>query len=110
MPLVVLVLVLQSTVAHVNVHTVLRDWGVLVGRPISVNTDGDDTTEEWLVSQLFTARKRVVAVRDGRLCPGEWFEAANDQWALEEIAGKHALTRFNWPTLDIMWLDTPVCH
>ena len=47
-------------------------WGQL-DMPLSVETDGDLSTREWLVRSIETNKLIVLAERDGRLCAGDWF-------------------------------------
>jgi hypothetical protein len=51
-------------------------WGNL-DTPRSIETDGDFSTREWLISSADTGLWRVVAERAGGICAGPWFNPLN---------------------------------
>ena len=61
----------QTIEDRISLHTL--NWGHIAIQPI--DADGDPTTDEWLVRTLPNGpwRYRVVAVRQQRICVGEWF-------------------------------------
>lgn len=86
--------------------------------PQSIETDGNDATQEWLVKSTATGEFRVLAVlADGRLCKGEWFpgRAAAGWFAppeLQKVGGVHKLISRDAlnGTIVVTSLDTPVCE
>jgi hypothetical protein len=82
-------------------------WGV-ISQPVSVDTDGDPATEEWIIGGLFTSQKRIVAMRPQGLCVGPWF-TVSPEWTLQVRGGRTVYTRLVWPVFDVMTLQTPVC-
>lgn len=95
----------QGPITQMDLSTL--GWGY-VSQPVAIETDGNPATEEWLVGVLFTARKRVVAVRPGGMCAGAWFEVGAE-WTLTTRGGRSVYTRLLWPVFEVMTIQTPVC-
>lgn len=74
-------------------------WGLL-SHPKSVEIDGNPLTQEWVVSQPFTANHRLIFADATGLnirCTGEWFDLSGG-WVWQRTAGPngvllHRLTR-----------------
>jgi hypothetical protein len=95
-------------------------WGKVSATP--VNADGNPATEEWLIQSRdsLNPRYRVVAVRNGGLCVGEWFNPIPEgQFGTHPVLGRignrdvlviNSAALFA-PTsaLTIVSLDTPQC-
>ncbi len=93
-------------------------WGQL-DLPVSVETDGDLATREWLVRRVHIFRApefRIVAERGGAACAGPWFNApAADLFttvAIQRVGLVHKLvTRDKGASVvHVVALDTPVCE
>ena len=91
-------------------------WG-RINPPISVETDGDLGTREWLIHSLDTGAYRVVVERGaGGPCVGPWFTVTHPlQFGLvsvQRVGIVHKLFVY-YPngTLDRFSLDTPaICQ
>ena len=102
-------------------------WGLVT--PHMVETDGNPATEEWAIQGTFFGFSvnqggnwRVVAVRNGGLCVGEWFNPGAGTVALTRgVDGRSRLlvteTAYNWKvnnipqqTARVVLLDTPNCQ
>ena len=90
-------------------------WGPL-DTPISVETDGDFSTSEWLVKTVDgTNRYRVVAERNGAICVGAWFTPSPSPFSavsLQRVGVTHKLVvrPYGGTTVTLLSLDTPVCQ
>lgn len=92
---------------------------VTPANPIPLDTDGDATTDEYLIGPSERRPggpdesggwdRRVVAIRDGQLCFGPWF-IVNEDWSLVVFHGRTAYTRTIGQTFQVMTLDTPICE
>lgn len=100
-------------------------WGAITAQPI--DTDANPSTDEWLVQPASDPRPlkfRVVAVRNGRLCIGDWFFprlnlhgfALLDGYTVEKREGRDKLIFLmhfgmpEWRELTVVSLDTPECR
>lgn len=72
----VLVLALATPAVAQTVTSVINlddlGWGPLE-TPRPIDTDGSPFTTEWLVQSIATRAFRVVALRNGSVCAGDWF-------------------------------------
>lgn len=112
---VLLVLALAVPVSAQTVESTIDlaalGWGP-VEIPAKINTDRDTTTQEWLVRSVTTRMYRVVALRDGGLCVGDWFFPTIG-WTVETKMTPDPAT---FETLDLFGvmrtvkIDTPVCQ
>lgn len=99
------------------------NWGTVTAEP--VDTDGDPATPEYLVERTTfdtyagTHDLRVVAVRDGAICPSAWFHVRtlpgepirvtrHDRRDRIVVPGR-AYGVFGAMPLTIVRLDTPTC-
>ena len=102
-----------TTAGHAQTMTARLDlgtlgWGFLT-QPQAVDTDANPATQEWLIGQLFTDWRRVVAVQaDGRLCAGPWF-SVGPEWQLQPAPGRSRYVRLVWPMFEVLQLEHPVC-
>ena len=116
-----LVLVFSASTASAQTVEATLDMTALGWGPLSlpqlVETDGDLSTTEWLLTRPSTTRilaneMRVVAERNGTLCAGEWF-AAVPIGALSSVQRRgltHVLVVKDGTSAKIVRLDTPVCN
>lgn len=83
-------------------------WGV-IAHPVSVNTDGNPATQEWLIGPMFSRDRRVVAVQpDGRVCVGVWMVIPSEA-VMQTLHGRTVFTRIAWPNMEIIELHHPAC-
>lgn len=80
--------------------------GAVVGLPTAIETDGNLSSQEWLLSQVFTANKRIVRVTAaGAVCMGPWFAVGSD-WTLQRQSnGLFVYTRLLWPLFSVLSLQ-----
>jgi hypothetical protein len=133
MPRALLVVALLTLSSSAFAQTVERTidvtamgWGPV--QVHAVETDGDPTTEEWLVSQLpwqwLDGRwhrfdlYRVVAVRDNAPCIGDWFDPRppSNASVLVDVARRGAVDKLlmhdfmdGTYRLHVVSLTTPQC-
>lgn len=120
--LLLAVVVLSSSVLSAQtksrVNLMSLGWGTLLSVD-DVNTDGNEATEEYLVSrayEVFNREFRVVALRDGRICAGEWFvvvtlslDPSSPGWKIQKRGGVDKLTRMIGGDEERIDLHTPSC-
>lgn len=91
-------------------------WGA-IDLPVSVETDGDFSTREWLIrrANFFAAEFRVVAERDGKVCAGPWFTPPVSSFStvdIQRIGVVHKIVAKSAGS-DVVYvvsLDTPICE
>lgn len=87
-----------------------------IGTPRAIETDGDEHTREWLITrQFFIADQfRVLAIRDGRVCAGKWFQPlgffppAHDA-TIQRVGRVDKMVVRHSDLMTIVALDTPKC-
>ena len=108
--MMVYALVLTAAISTFDLSALAQrfDW-LSMTAPEPVEVDGDFTTTEWLVSQLFGLERRVITFdAEGVVCASEPF-IADGNWKLQRIGLVHKFTRFDWPIFEVMELPTPTC-
>lgn len=97
-----------QTIGRVDLSAFGFGLGV-VGLPQAIETDGNPSTQEWLLSQVFSNQRRVVSVQpDGTVCAGPIFHA-DGSWYVQRVGHVSMLTRLAWPIFEWMALPHPTC-